>query len=135
MKKTIKSIKLAKVAAIMLSLMLGLQFEMAGACAATQDWSIRYVKEAPTSESKSTWSKHIVRTKSTTKITVNKVGGGARIHATTENDMTSNGIDAYFTGKGSVSCGGMKKNAIIYAKIKYVTQGTSSNYPSGKIEY
>ena len=131
MKSFVKKSTFQKVIAAALVMVIGLQLSAESAQAATANWNLRYVKYAPTTEQKFSWIKENLKTTdTTTKMTINQVGGGAVIWV-----YTSNGIAAMFDGPGSVKVTKREKGKKIYAEVKYQVKGSYSNYPSGKVTY
>lgn len=130
MKSFVKKITFQNIIAAALVMVIGLQLSEADAQAATANWNIRYVKNAPAAEQKYSWNARVTTTSTTTEVKINKVGGGARIGI-----YTSNGMAAIFNGSGDIKITKRKKGQLILAQVKYEYKGSSSNYPYGKLIY
>lgn len=113
----------------MLIFALAFQFCAIESSAASKNWSLRYVYGAPSSEQELRWEKTVTTTKKTTKVTVDEVGGGAKIFA-----YSSNGISALFYKAGSATTT-TKVGKSVYLSVNYSSQGSSSNTPNGSFSY
>ena len=117
-----------KVVCFSLLCAIGSQLYSVNSLAATKSWSLCRTN-GPSSEWLTKREITFTTTKSTTKVTCDKVGGGARIAVS-----TSNGIYCAFSRAGSVSVSSaIGKDELAY--IRYTDIGTRSSNPSGKIVY
>ncbi len=120
--------KLCLVISLVMACVLSLQFATS-AFARKSTWNLSYAPGRPSSENIMSWKEQVHTAKSTTTINVDKVGGGATIHAT-----SNNGINAYFTKAGQA-----QTNAAVGVElvidVRYSDPGSSKNTPSGTWVY
>lgn len=117
-----------KVVCFSLLCAIGSQLYSVNSLAATKSWSLCRTN-GPSSEWLTKREITFTTTKSKTKVIVDKVGGGAEIFV-----HTSNGISAFHKHAGSSTTSAtVGRTERFYVQYSY--NGTSSSYPSGKLEY